>query len=43
LCTMRLIKPIDIYNEAQRLRFEGNIQEYKLYLKLYKERTKNVY
>jgi len=43
MCTMRLIKVIDIYNEAQRLRFEGNIQEYELYLKLYKERTKNVY
>jgi hypothetical protein len=37
MCTMRLIKPIDIYNEAQRLRFNGDLDEYRLYLQKYKE------
>lgn len=37
MCTMRLITAIDVYNEAQRMRFDGNIDRYKEYLAKYKE------
>lgn len=37
MCTMKLITPIDVYNEAQRLRFNGDLDNYRAYLDKYKE------
>ena len=37
MCTMRLITAIDVYNEAQRLRFNGDLDGFKDYITKYKE------
>jgi hypothetical protein len=40
---MKLIRPIEVYNEAQRLKFYGKNDEYKAYLIKYNKLIRNDY